>query len=217
MSAHLPRITWNAGTLSLVVANMVPLFGALFFDWSLSSVIFLYWTENVVIGIFNIARMNRAIGPLGPGSQHFKVNGKLYAPDMKGKLIFFYLMHYGLFTFVHSIFISVLFGRPEDLDALSFLIALVSLFVSHGISYQKNFIEKKEYERLSAPDLFFHPYKRVIILHITILFGGLLAQIVGFPVIAAVLLIFLKTGVDVFVHSWEHQKFASSQLVISAI
>lgn len=216
MKAGLPKVVWNAGTLSLVAANMLPLFGALFFGWSLSSVIFLYWTENVVVGIFNIARMKRAIGPLGKESQNFKVNGKPYTPDMKGTVIFFYIIHYGLFTFVHGVFVSVLFGQPIGLGAVPFLLALASLFVSHGVSYVTNFIGKKEYERLSAPDLFFHPYKRIIILHITILFGGLLVQIVGFPVVAAVLLVFLKTGVDVFVHSWERQKFASSGEVIAA-
>lgn len=210
MKASFPKIIWNAGTFSLVAANVVPLVGALFFSWSLASVIFLYWTENVVVGIFNIARMKRARGSLGVGSRQFKVNGKPYTPDMKGSLIFFFIIHYGLFTFVHGVFVLVLFGQPVGLGAVQFLLALASLFISHGISYETNFIGKHEYERMSPPELFFHPYKRVLILHLTVLLGGTLSQLIGFPVVAAVFLILLKMVMDLIIHTWEHRKFSSS-------
>jgi hypothetical protein len=46
----------------LILANLLPLMGVLFFDWSLFAVMYLYWFENVIIGLFNIMRMSRAEG-----------------------------------------------------------------------------------------------------------------------------------------------------------
>ncbi|MFZ1626636.1 MAG: DUF6498-containing protein [Candidatus Moraniibacteriota bacterium] len=201
------KIEWNAGSLSLIGANFFPLAGALFFGWPLSGIIFLYWMENVVIGIFNIARMTRSTAAVSPPNT-FRMNGRPYVPGMKRLLIFFFILHYGLFTLIHGVFVSVAFGQPE-IGALDFLVAFGSLFVSHGISYQSNFIGQKEYERISAPELFIHPYKRIIVLHLTVLVGGMLAQLISVPLVAAVFLICLKTAVDLAIHLWEHRKFAS--------
>jgi Family of unknown function (DUF6498) len=41
----------------LVAVNMWPLYGVLFFGWSLFSIIFLYWIENGIIGFFNIFKI----------------------------------------------------------------------------------------------------------------------------------------------------------------
>ncbi len=43
--------------LFLIAVNMMPLFGVLFFGWSLFSVMFLYWIENGIIGFFNIFKI----------------------------------------------------------------------------------------------------------------------------------------------------------------
>jgi uncharacterized protein DUF6498 len=36
--------------LSLIAVNMIPLFGVLFFGWSLFSIMFFSWIENGIIG-----------------------------------------------------------------------------------------------------------------------------------------------------------------------
>ena len=41
--------------LLLVAANLVPLAGVLFWGWQVKQVVFLYWAENIVIGLFNLA------------------------------------------------------------------------------------------------------------------------------------------------------------------
>ena len=49
------------------------------------------------------------------------------------------------------------------------------------------------------------PYKRVIVLHLTIIFGGwLIILLLGSPLPALILLIILKTSVDLRVHRQEH-------------
>ena len=39
---------------TLLAANLVPLCGVLWWQWSVSSVIVLYWFENIVIGVINV-------------------------------------------------------------------------------------------------------------------------------------------------------------------
>ena len=43
--------------VALVLANLVPLAGVLLWQWSISSILILYWFENVVIGVINVLRM----------------------------------------------------------------------------------------------------------------------------------------------------------------
>ncbi len=45
-----PRITG----IALVVGNLLPLLGALFFGWSFSEILWLYWLESAIIGFFTI-------------------------------------------------------------------------------------------------------------------------------------------------------------------
>jgi hypothetical protein len=43
--------------IALVLANLAPLAGVLVWQWSVSSIVILYWFENVVIGVINVLRM----------------------------------------------------------------------------------------------------------------------------------------------------------------
>lgn len=198
------NIELNPGTASLVIVNLFPLLGALLFGWSLSDTIALYWFENVIVGFYNVLKMRRATGvPLD--ATNLKLNGKPYTASMKGSLVGFFILHYGLFTTVHGIFVFVMFGTPQQ-SPISLLVAFCALVLSHGISYQTNFVQKREFEKVSAPDLVFIPYKRIIILHIVIILGGFMVVVFGGALIAVVLLIILKTVVDLFSHSLEHTR-----------
>ena len=94
--------------LALVLANLVPAAGVLFFGWSVFAILFMYWLESAVIGIYNIPKMlmakpskNEAAVP-GVINQGFKVSG-----------VIFFIIHYSIFMSVHLVFLLELFG-PED-------------------------------------------------------------------------------------------------------
>jgi hypothetical protein len=202
----------KSSLMSLVFANLIPLLGVLFFGWSLFPIMFLYWLENVVIGFFNVVRMARAEKKMPEGQKNLKLGGKPYDPSMKKTLIFFFIVHYGLFTLVHGIFISVLFG-PANISLIGAIVGFASLFMSHYVSYRTNFIGKEEYKNLSAPDLFFQPYKRIVILHLTVLFGGIFAKAFGAPIIALLVLIALKITADAWLHLREHKFFETKKVL----
>ena len=41
----------------LVVANMLPLIGVVYWNWNALEVVIIYWLENLVIGVINILKM----------------------------------------------------------------------------------------------------------------------------------------------------------------
>ena len=50
------------------------------------------------------------------------------------------------------------------------------------------------------------PYQRVILLHVTVLAGGFVVMLLGQPLLALVLLVLLKTAVDLRAHIQEHRR-----------
>src|SRR5262249_10141343 len=84
----------------LVGANLVPIAGALFWGWAVQDIVFLYWMENLVIGVFNILRILAA----EPDQTELAKRG-LEVTDVgsmllaKGVLAAFFLVHYGAFCF----------------------------------------------------------------------------------------------------------------------
>jgi len=78
------------------------------------------------------------------------------------------------------------------------------LALSHAVSFAFNYIGTGEYKSALVPELMFRPYGRVMVLHVVILGGGFLVQMLGSPLIPLALLVVLKTGLDLFGHLREH-------------
>ena len=51
----------------------------------------------------------------------------------------------------------------------------------------------------------FLPYGRIVALHIVVLIGGLMVQALGSPVYSMLLLIVIKTMMDIAAHRIEHK------------
>ena len=200
---------WVPSALALLLANAVPLLGVLFSHWTVFSVVLLYWCENVVVGAFNVLRMLCAQPRNAP-----LWAGKLF-------LIPFFMFHYGMFTFVHGIFVFTLFGgglahadrslTPRGLlDALQQAglgYAVLALVASHGVSFFHNYLGGGEYSRVGLDRLMTRPYARVVVLHLTILGGGFLVLLLRSPLPALLVLIALKTAIDLRAHLAERQRF----------
>jgi hypothetical protein len=60
------------------------------------------------------------------------------------------------------------------------------------------------------------PYGRIIVLHITIIVGAIPVMVLGSPIWALVLLLILKTGVDLKSHLKERDKMAEKSAARSA-
>lgn len=212
----------------LIGVNTIPIFGVVFFDWNLFSILLLYWFENGIIGIFNIPKIALAREPVSQDS-NLTINGRPAGSRSKAMLIPFFMVHYGIFWTVHGVFVIVFFGvlggqmfgsfsgqDPSGMsepfsgfsgfDPTGVAIAAASLALSHGVSFFVNFLGNREYEHVSPDEQMFRPYPRVMVLHITILGGGFLIGFFGTPLAALVLLVVLKIGIDLRAHLKEHRE-----------
>ena len=209
----------QTSAIALVAANLVPVVGVLLWDWHVLSVMLLFWLENVIVGLFNVVKILLAQGePQESGA----VPSGLIAKAQNVFTAAFFTVHYGMFCAGHGIFLIAMFGRGEaglgrnvdfaDLpqvvhDVLvrhGLLLAAVALVVSHGLSFYTHYLKPKAYEGADPGKTMFDPYKRVVILHVVILAGGFAAAVLGASVAPLLLLIALKTIVDLSSHRREH-------------
>ena len=102
------RVASSTGAVvALVVANLVPLIGVLFFGWNVWMILIVYWLENGVVGVFNVLKILRAEGPIVP-SANWTMNGRPMSAVGRGAIAGFFLMHYGIFWLVHGFFVLTL-------------------------------------------------------------------------------------------------------------
>jgi hypothetical protein len=196
--------------IGVILGNIFPLWGVLTQNWSLLDIFYLYWAENVIIGGFTVIRMLMAAAAFGLPS----VLGSLF-------MIGFFTLHYGIFCMAHGMILFDLFGRNtielsnEPILLLYYAfssgtaealpLALLGIFIAVGFES----LAKLRQDRANAilpHTIMFSPYGRIIILHITIIFGGLLAQMLGAPIWALLLLIAIKVAYDLYIVSSTYKK-----------
>ena len=217
-SGDIFKANWRQpSVIALVLANLVPLFGVLIFHWSIFPLMFLFWFENLIIGLFNVLRMMAAV-PF--------VNRVL--PGIP-----FFCIHYGMFLVAHGVIIIDLFGGgigqyPLLADPMlnfswqataMFLwqiihenhleLAALGLAISRGISFVTDYLRSGEYRRTTAQRLFWQPYGRIIVLHIALIGGGILIKASHSPLVGLILLVVLKIALDLAGHLWERNKLAA--------
>lgn len=189
----------------IIGGNFVVLLGVMLWGWSLFDVFYIYWLENVLIGVITLMRMLMVAAAWGIGM----VLGSLF-------MMAFFIVHYGIFCFGHGMILFDLFyNGPIDFDqepVLMFsyffagqtphlLYAILGMLVVETVRFLQIRAEDKKDARLPQA-IMFTPYGRIVILHVTIIFGGLAAQELGSPLWALLLLIILKTGYDLGVHNY---------------
>jgi hypothetical protein len=225
-----------AGVLVLVVADLMPVVGVLFLGWEVFPIVLLYWLENVVVGVVTVLKMTYAEGddaaaPAGAldaaaaspsATQQGAPRGpvaRLRGDPARARAVGFFCFHYGLFTLVHGVFVIVIFGFGVLLPAQGsagagagsvlswwFLLAFLGLCASHGVSFWRNYLLDGEYMTVTVEQAMFQPYGRVVVMHLTVIFGALLVTWLGTPLAGLLLLVALKTGFDVAAHRREHRR-----------
>ncbi|TWT90972.1 hypothetical protein Mal64_13710 [Pseudobythopirellula maris] len=210
----------RASVWTLLAANLLPLLGVLLFGWRTFDVVLLYWLENVVIGVVNVLKL-AVLWP--PGRPIASTLAKLFC-------IPFFVFHYGFFCVGHGLFLISLLGERGQLladessgqklegvfgelahtlqDEVSAwqLVSIALLAMSHLVSFFTNFIGRGEFRRTGVKAQMFKPYGRIIVLHIAILVGGVIAMKLGSPVYVLVVMVVGKTLLDLALHLASHRE-----------
>ena len=209
------RLSGRYSIAVLIAANLLPLVGVLLWDWDVFLLLLLFWCENVIIGVFGIARLIVA------GESENAVEG-LFLPV-------FFLVHYGGFMFGHFMLLFAMYSShaagagqsAEPADYYSMVIenlnwlAVVALFVSHGWSFVDNYMGNREHENLRPGTAMALPYRRMMITHVALLVGGFFLMEQGQPLAGLVLLVILKIVLDVTFHRREHKRLTDSLILES--
>jgi hypothetical protein len=196
-------------TLSVLVglaANLIPLYGVLYWEWDTFQLLMLYWMETVIIAFWTIRRIARVpLQELGT----ITVNGQIQAATRR-MLCGFFTLHAGAFISVHLLFLWILFSGEwlkkvhgvasffsELFVANGLWIALSFMFASGWISYLVSAsqgyprqIERGLYpqKRLApAPDargdtvgsIVGGLYVRIVIMQVAIIVGAIFARNYG--------------------------------------
>lgn len=200
---------WPA--LAAALFNLVPIVGVMFLGWSAFALIFLYWLENLLIGARTVAAMLSTA-----------VFG---ATRAAGALAFaaFFTLHYGLFCFVHGMFVVAMFGGsayaddslfdlPATAQALfarepGLVAGLITIALWQAVLLVL-FIARGEARQANPLSLMAQPYPRLIILHVTIIFGGFIVMLLNQPLWGLVLLALIKAGFDIAEANGKGPKFS---------
>jgi len=155
-----------------------------------------------------------------------RVIGNVMGWAMKLFLVPFFCFHYGMFTFVHGIFLMTLFGghehlRQGDLNGHlilqvigenHLLIPFLALAAGHVVSFAYDYVWRGEFRRTNVMMQMSQPYSRVLMMHLTILFGGFLMMTLRSPAVGLALLVVLKLAFDLVGHQREREKFGASDV-----
>jgi len=185
--------------ITLIIANLVPIVGVIVAGWDAGMIVLLYWSENLIVGFYNVLKMAR-VPVEGARAKH-----------KKGGLIAFFCVHYGLFCVGHGVFVVLLASfSPMVQEGVMRVIGqliwpFLGLTVSHGISFVQNFIIRKEYASTTVERQMGRPYGRIVLLHVAILFAAMPTVLLGSPMPLVVLLVVGKIFVDLWLHGRSHR------------
>lgn len=183
----------------LIGSNLLTIIIAVIDRWNLHTLMLVYWFQSVIIGIVNFIRI---LTIKNFSTEGVKVNDKPMEATKKAKtsMAFFFVFHYGFFHFVYLIFILTSSKFKGSNIIFIFLISVV-FFINHFYSFLYN--RKKDTKKQNIGRIFFFPYARIIPMHLTIIFGSLLAR-GKMAVLAVVFFLLLKTIADIIMHAVEH-------------
>jgi len=152
-----------------------------------TSIIWLYWCQSVLIGVFNFFDM---ITLKNVDVSNWSFNGKpATVKEAKGCLPWFFLFHYGIFHLVYLVFLFADF-RLSDTNFSYLKLALGGVVLQQIIHFTQNKIKYAQ-QPGNIGSMFFTPYLRIVPMHLTIL----LPKFLGWT--PALTFLILKTVFDI--------------------
>jgi hypothetical protein len=216
----------------VLVLNLYPLILVLTRTWLPGDVLIAYWVENIAVGVWSLVRITTACGQVASGVQRMslRINGRAvdHTSWRRWALGGFFVLHFGIFTVVHGVFTVVIALWAGVGASLSTWVGMFVLaLISHGVSTAIYWFYLGERDTTSAPAAMMAPYGRIVILHVVVIvsFWFLIASFNGraagglwasdsrldYHLLPAVLLIVLRTVIEVVAHLRQHRGLASVQ------
>ncbi|RIJ24378.1 hypothetical protein D1224_09115 [Henriciella barbarensis] len=182
----------------ILAVDLFPVIAIFQLGWGAAALVFLYWLENLVIGFITLLRMFAAAAATG-------------ASAIVGAFAFgaFFLFHYGMFCFVHGVFLMVFAeisaGTGENISISPLGLVRYALSTGGGMFwflgtilalqlflFLRDFIFRGAYRETNPMLEMAKPYGRIVVLHIALFAGFGLLICLGEPFVGVLALILLR-------------------------
>ncbi|MBX9906542.1 hypothetical protein K2X96_01430 [Patescibacteria group bacterium] len=195
------NILSNASLWVLLLSNIIVIYIALTEGWNLTTLLWVYWFQSIVIGFFHFIRILQL---QEFSTEGFKINGQPAQPTRRTKIFtaYFFLFHYGIFHIVYLIFLltgtfTETYGESLNItESKAILYAALVFFINHLFSFFYNRPRDTKKQNIGA--LMFYPYARILPMHLTIILSSLFTS-------ALLFFLVLKTFSDILMHVIEHK------------
>lgn len=196
--------------IAIVIANLTSLAAVRWGGWNVHALLIVYWFETGIVSAVYFAKILRAAGTDDP--EHVpswatfdgKPADRLIGQSNRRVADTVILNFAGPWTVFGLFFVFI--GGSYGIERASpqtVALATVSLLVYHVFSYWFEYVGRKEYERRGPVSLFVELAPRHLVVPLTWIFGLAATVITQNPLGAIVVLVFLKTCVDLGAHRRE--------------
>ncbi len=188
----------------IIAANLIPLFGVLFLEWDPVMLLIIYWAESIIAGLLNIVKMIMSSIFSEEGFKPAAFAGGLFLSVFFTFHYGMFMVVHGIFILVLSslfmgkdymnsgIFSDIIFSPGSTASQASVIegaaadfilsdtgLAIAAILVSSLITFYLYFIRRREFIKLTPDKFMIRPYKRIIIMHLTIIFGACALLLTG--------------------------------------
>lgn len=193
-----PKGLSGSGLLFSLIANLIPIGGVIWLGWDAIQLLFLFWTESLIVGVFTYHRVRMAQGdrPAGPW-----LTGTDRAEG-------FFALHYGIFWFVHGVILIAFtmafaeLGGPAALwgsvvGSVDFWLAVLAVAISHAMAFWYGWMKPQAWRNASPGRELFRPYGRLLALHMVMTLGlGVMISSGGDSTVVILILCIVKAIFD---------------------
>jgi hypothetical protein len=220
----------RSALVALVIANLFVALQTLRHEWGFYEVMLVYWVEVVILGLYNVLRMLivgvAGAAPLGAWAARWvDLGSALNRLALTAIGIGFFAVKFGGFALTIGLFVLLLpallhmegdsgasLHRALVTAGPGVLVAAGALCLSHGVSFVRNFLAGREYDRVDVVSLAFWPYARMSLVAGILLLGLALGRLLpglGRHAAFAAVMVLLKLGADTVSHVFEHNRLAA--------
>ncbi|MBI3759901.1 MAG: hypothetical protein HY269_09135, partial [Deltaproteobacteria bacterium] len=209
---QLKRALSRPGAIVLLVANLLPLAGVIFWGWDAFLLLTLYWMETIVFAFWTVVWIATA----DPASvATLKFNDQRDIRPIA--LAVFFAFHAGMFIGVHLLFLWVLFSGDwpqrtggvlgffkHAIVAEGLWVPLVILFIARGVFLFGDILARlwrakraqlPQQAEQKSESVLLELYGRIFVMQVAIIIGAWFAMVIG-SVGPLILMILCKTAID---------------------